>query len=300
MKKLLFICLCSFNAMAQTTVPNLDFENWVLSASARFEDPTPDTIWATPNYAMDLILGNPSTSIVQKSSDAHGGSFAALMKSRTIVGNFVGATLFTGYLNTTVPFTPVPMLGVPFTGRPLAMKGWYKYAPVNGDSSSIYIKLTKWNTTTNTQEQIGFVEKRDYTAVNAYTAFDMPIVYTSTDAPDSITIVFSASAGAEQGVGEVGSSLWIDDVVLDYGANAVTDAIIAKSICFPNPCTEQLYIQTLRTDVRFCLRSFTGQVLHTSDKPMLSLAGLPMGLYLVQIVDQQGRTLEQQTIFKQH
>lgn len=299
MKKLLFICLCSFNAMAQTTVPNLDFENWVLSASARFEDPTPATVWATPNYAMDLILGNPSTSIVQKSSDAHGGSFAALMKSRTIVGNFVGATLFTGYLNTTVPFTPVPMLGIPFTGRPLAMKGWYKYAPVNGDSSSIYIKLTKWNTTTNTQEQIGFVEKRDYAAVNAYTAFDMPIVYTSTDAPDSITIVFSASAGAEQGVGEVGSSLWIDDIVLDYGANTLSETTVSQFVCYPNPCTDRLYIQTKRSDVSYRLSNFAGQVLLSSQKPFLSLAGLPIGLYRLQAVDAQQRVLDLQTIRKQ-
>ncbi len=300
MKKILFLCLCSIQAIAQTNVPNLNFEDWVLSASTRFEDPTPITTWATPNYAMDLILGNPSTSIVQKSTDAHGGSFAALMKSRTIVGNFVGATLFTGYLNTTSPFAPIPMLGIPFTGRPVAMKGWYKYTPVGGDSSSIYIKLTKWNTTTNTREQIGYIEKRDYTAVNAYTSFDMPINYSSNAIPDSIIIVFSASAGAEQGVGQVGSSLWIDDVVLDYGANAINEKTTTNAItCYPNPCTNALYIQTTLTDVEYRLSAFTGQVVLTSKKPSLSLADLPLGLYSLQVIDKQGRAIYHQTIRKQ-
>lgn len=300
MKKILFLCLFSIHAIAQTNVPNLNFEDWVLSASARFEDPTPITTWATPNYAMDLILGNPSTSIVQKSTDAHGGSFAALMKSRTIVGNFVGATLFTGYLNTTSPLSPIPMLGIPFTGRPVAMKGWYKYSPVGGDSAWMYIKLTKWNTTTNTREQIGYIEKRDYAAVNTYTSFDMPINYSSNAIPDSIIIVFSASAGAEQGVGQVGSSLWIDDVVLDYGANAINDETITNAItCYPNPCTNALYIQTSHTDVEYRLSTFTGQVVLTSKKPRLSLVDLPLGLYSLQVIDKQGRAIYNQTIRKQ-
>jgi hypothetical protein len=300
LKKILFLCLCSIQAIAQTNVPNLNFEDWVLSASTRFEDPTPITTWATPNYAMDLILGNPSTSIVQKSTDAHGGSFAALMKSRTIVGNFVGATLFTGYLNTTSPLAPIPMLGIPFTGRPVAMKGWYKYTPVGGDSAWMYIKLTKWNTTTNTREQIGYIEKRDYAAVNAYTSFDMPINYSSNAIPDSIIIVFSASAGAEQGVGQVGSSLWIDDVVLDYGANSINEETTTNAItCYPNPCTNALYIQTTLTDVEYRLSAFTGQVVLTSKKPSLSLADLPLGLYSLQVIDKQGRAIYHQTIRKQ-
>lgn len=303
MKKILFLLFVGIQAQAQTTIPNLDFENWTLSSSARFEDPSPTTIWATPNYAMDLIFGNPSSSIVQKSTDAHGGSFAALMKSRTIVGNFVGATLFTGYLNTTSPLSPVPELGMPFTGRPIAMKGWYKYAPVGGDSSSIYIKLTKWNSITNTRDEIGFIEKRDYAAVSSYTQFNMPINYTSTQTPDSITIVFSASAGAEQKLGQVGSSLWIDDVTLDYFPTTTsTNQTLKNSIqIYPNPSINELHIQSEKEITNYTIYSYTGQILQTTvinaTQTDINIASLPIGNYIIQFHNSLQQT-EQQSFIK--
>ncbi len=297
--KMIFLCLLGLSGFSQTSLPNLDFESWVLSSSGRYEDPTPSTIWATPNYAMDLIFGNPSTSIVQKSTDAHGGSFAALMKSRTIVGNFVGATLFTGFLNTTIPLAPVPELGVPFTGRPIAMKGWYKYAPVNGDSSSIYVKLTKWNSTTNTRDVVGFIEKRDYSAVNAYTPFNLVINYSSSDVPDSITVVFSASAGAEQGVGQVGSSLWVDDVVFDYGANSLESSNkIPVLNCYPNPTNDFLFIQTTRMDLTYQIYTMTGQLVRSSRLPQISLSELQTGVYKLCAVDSKMQIVHQQSIYK--
>lgn len=294
------LCLCSFISAAQNTIPNLDFESWVLSASTRYEDPTPSNIWATPNYAMDLILGNPSTSIVQKSSDAHSGNYAALMKSRNIVGNFAGATLFTGYLNTASPFNPIPMLGVPFTGRPIAMKGWYKYAPVGGDSSSIYIKLTKWNITTNTQEVVGFAEKRDYTAVATYSAFNLVVNYLSNDIPDSITLVFSASAGAEFGVGQVGSSLWIDDVELDYGASSINENMISSTVQFyPNPFTSSLQIKSSIPQCTLSLYSIYGQLLFSTTQHQLNTELLPKGLYIVQARDNKNQLIANQIINKE-
>jgi hypothetical protein len=299
LKKLLLFSFMASNAIAQTTIPNLDFENWVMSASGRYEDPTPTTIWATPNYAMDLILGNPSTSLVQKSTDAHGGSYAALMKSRSIVGNFAGATLFTGYLNTTSPFSPVPYLGMPFTGRPVALKGWYKYAPVNGDSSNIYIKLTKWNTATNTRDLVGYVEKRDYSAVSSYSPFNLTINYTSTDQPDSITLVFSASAGAEQSVGEVGSSLWVDDVVLDYGANAIHETANPISIqCYPNPFSNRITLQSSDSHLTYTINTLYGQVVMTTEKDYFDTRHLRQGLYVLDAKDSQGKKVFSQVISK--
>jgi hypothetical protein len=304
MKKILFLLFLGINAQAQTTLPNLDFENWTLSTSGRYEDPSPTTTWATPNYAMDLILGNPASSIVQKSTDAHGGSYAALMKSRNIVGNFVGATLFSGQLNTTVPFSPVPLLGMPFTGRPVALTGWYKYAPVGGDSSDIYIKLTKWNTATNTRDDIGYVEKRDYAAVSNYTQFYLPINYTSTQTPDSITIVFSASAGAEQKLGQVGSSLWIDDVVLDYTPTNIqsTTTNTHNIHIYPNPFIDVINITADDEIESYQIINYTGQVVTTqtmqATQNNISLHNLAIGNYTLVIYNKAHQAIYQQTITK--
>lgn len=302
MKKLLFlICIAATQANAQTTIPNLNFEDWTLSSSGRFNDPNPSTIWATPNYAMDLILGNPSTSIVQKSSDMHGGSFAALMKSRTIVGSFVGATLFTGSLDASIPFSPVPKLGVPFTGRPISMQGWYKYTSVNNDSSSIYILLSKWNTTTNQRDIIGFKEKRDYATVSSYTPFELEIDYTSSNIPDSITIVFSASAGAENNLGEVGSSLWVDDVNLNYFPLGTTKAKINSSAIYPNPCHNYLNLRGIDYPFDYTLFSLSGQILSTEKQcnlPIISTEKLPLGCYWIQIENKSAKISEWHSFLK--
>lgn len=305
LKKILFLLTLSINAVAQTSIDNLNFETWVTSASGRFEDPTPASIWATPNYAMDLILGNPSTSIVQKSTDMHGGSFAALMKSRTIVGNFVGATLFTGSLDITSPFSPIPKLGVPFTGRPTSLKGWYKYTSVNNDSSSIYVKLTKWNSSTNTRDVVGFIEKRDYSSVNAYTPFELVINYTSTDTPDSITVVFSASAGAEQNKGEVGSSLWIDDVSLNYFPASIEDQkVIQENISmYPNPTVDQLTVISEADISSYAIYSCTGQMVQTAGfnvaSKHISLKDLTIGHYMIHFFDSAHHTVGQKLVTKQ-
>lgn len=298
-KKLLFLSLFTSNAFAQTTIPNLDFESWVLSASSKYEDPTPATIWATPNFAMDLIFGNPSTSLVQKSTDAHGGSYAALMKSRDILNNFAGATLFTGFLNTTNPLSPVAFLGKPFTGRPIAMKGWYKYTSVSGDSSSIYIKLTKWNTSTNSRDVVGFVEQRDYTSVAAYTPFTLTINYSSTAIPDSVTIVFSASAGAEQGVGQEGSSLWIDDVVLDYGANSVNEVENTTDIqYFPNPFSTRLSMQSSMQNLTYSIYTIYGQLLLTTTSDCFDTKNLFKGLYVLEARDKNNKRVLNRVVSK--
>jgi hypothetical protein len=287
----LLLCFAQL-CFAQTSVQNLDFEAWTLSSSGRFEDPSPSTTWATPNYAMDLIFGNISSSIVQKSSDAHGGSFSALMKSRNIVGNFVGATLFTGKLDASIPFSPVPLLGIPFTGRPLAVSGWRKYSPIGGDSSSMYVRLTKWNSNTNTRETIAFKEIRDYAAISTWTKFNLVLDYTSTDAPDSITIVFSASAGAEQNQGEVGSSLWVDDVTIDY-PQAIENTATTKLLLSPNPCTSYLVLNTLQQASTYTIYNCNGQIVQSGTiNAMLnkvSTQDLMPGTYTLQIRSQDGK-----------
>lgn len=304
MKKLILaLVILSSQAHSQTTIPNLNFESWTASSSGNYHEPDPSNIWATPNYVMDLIFGNPSGSIVQRSTDAHGGSYAALMKSRNIAGNFAGATLFTGKLNTTIPFSPTAQLGVPFTGRPYSMKGWYKYTSVNNDSSSIYIRLTKWNSTTNTRETVGFKEIRSYTSVATYTPFELVVDYTSSVTPDSITIVYSASAGAEQGNGQVGSSLWIDDVTLEYAPTSATNIDIEEQILlWPNPATEQLNLSNLNANKNVRIYSLFGQAMHESKANgkvlVLDISKWNIGLYFLDITDSNTNTTRRKTFLK--
>lgn len=288
---LIMLLFCSVQVFAQTTLPNMDLESWQASASGRYEDPMPTTLWATPNYIMDLILGSPSTSVVQKSTDRHGGNYAALMKSRTVLGNFVGATLFTGKLNTSNLTNPIPLLGVPFTGRPVALKGWMKYTSVNGDSSSMYIKLTRWNSSTNSRETVGFYEDRKYASITSYTAFTLPVAYSTSATPDSVTLVFSSSAGAEQRQGQVGSSLWIDDLVFEYPTGFLQPIVFENEVnIFPNPANS--FIQFTNAEKVNSVKIFSAKLDEVAEfkssksQSRIDISSLAEGNYFIQFYDE--------------
>ena len=105
----------------------------------------------------------------------------------------------------------------PYTEKPTALKGYYKYTPVEGDTASVSVKLY------NGDEVIAegtFVEKN---TVSGWTEFNIPITGANYDAvtPTHISIIISASAGYDFSnlmncVGKEGSTLWIDDFELVF------------------------------------------------------------------------------------
>lgn len=105
----------------------------------------------------------------------------------------------------------------PYTEKPTALKGYYKYTPVEGDTASVSVKLY------NGDEVIAegsFVEKN---TVSGWTEFNIPITGANYDAttPTHISIIISASAGYDFSnlmncVGKEGSTLWIDDFELIF------------------------------------------------------------------------------------
>ncbi len=102
----------------------------------------------------------------------------------------------------------------PYTARPTEFKGYYRYAPVAGDSASMLVRLYDGN------QIIGEGVQMVYNDVNAWTQFDAHINYTSSATPTHIAIILSSSAGYNFAdltncQGQVGSTLWIDD--LEFG-----------------------------------------------------------------------------------
>ena len=109
----------------------------------------------------------------------------------------------------------------PYTEKPAAFKGYFKYQPVNGDHGSFCVELY------NGSEVIarGYSEFGDN--VGEWTAFNVPIDYTinggsmSTAQPTHISIIISSSAAYNFAdlthcQGQVGSTLWLDDISFDF------------------------------------------------------------------------------------
>jgi hypothetical protein len=87
---------------------------------------------------------------------------------------------------------------------------------VNGDSCEIRTTLTKWDPAAGKHFKVGEAIMRTTELVDEYTFFDLEFEYFSTEEPDTIDMVFAASAGGEFFVGGVGSTIYVDDFDLKF------------------------------------------------------------------------------------
>jgi hypothetical protein len=293
----LFINICvPFLAQAQSTLANMDFENWQRSSSNKYDEPT-GGVWATPNATLDAAFGT-NEAPVQKATaaaDVQHGVAAAKLKTVTLFGLKAAGTLFTGkfVFNLTNP-TSSAKLGVPFTARPDRFRGYYKCSQVNGDSTLMYARLIRRNPTSGQREQVGIARQVVHTVVSSYTLFDLPFVYDNAQTPDSIIVVFTSSAAADNlSAPQVGSTMFVDntELVMPVGTSLSLFEMVATQT-FPNPATNQLTLETSAA-----LRQATLQLWATDGKlaatfPLtdnqtkhtVSVAELPIGNYIYNII----------------
>ena len=223
----------SLSINAQTTIPNMDLEQWT---NHTYYDQPAGGYWATANTIVDLLpaIIPPTTT---KSTDAHGGQYSARMESKNwpVANILMSGTLATGIFdNQTSSTADALKLGMPFTGRPANFAGWYKYTSVQQDSAALYALLTKWNGTA--RDTIGFAARFEKSTVSSWTEFILPFDYHSMDTPDSISIVFTSSADGQNLAGQVGSTLWVDDISFTT-ATGMTQVLMPENhvSIIPNP-----------------------------------------------------------------
>ncbi|MCO6466004.1 MAG: PCMD domain-containing protein [Bradyrhizobiaceae bacterium] len=204
-------------------VANTDFEDWTLTkGSGQYKDyEEPSHGWASGNGAIHIAAG--SDPVCEKSTDAASGAYSAKLTTRKIFGQIASGSLYTGKfaLNLADPVKSAQR-GIPFSGRPVAFKGWYKYAPVDADSATLYAVLSYWDG----QQRVPIAEARilEKEARSTWYGFEIPFTYTSDKEADTIALVFASSAGGEFFKGSVGSTLYVDDVSLVYGPVSVDDS----------------------------------------------------------------------------
>lgn len=152
-------------------------------------------------YAMKLVSG--------RIHDDHNGELFLPGAIAPLNETFISEFLDDGNINVKKPYSE----------KPISLKGYYKYSPIEGDTASVSVKLYNGN---DIIAEGTFVE-RD--AVNEWTEFNIPIVGTDyeTTTPTHISIIISSSAGYDFShltncVGQEGSTLWIDDLEFVFPA----------------------------------------------------------------------------------
>ncbi|MCK5339165.1 MAG: PCMD domain-containing protein [Bacteroidales bacterium] len=204
-----------FITRAANVLPNMDLEEWITYPN--YENPAPEGVWASANKVVDLLPGVYPV-LLFKSEDSYSGTYAAKARTDSASGMpLLTGSLSTGLFNVNLQ-NPLKSLitGVPYKSRPVKFQGYYKYLGVGGDSCEIRTTLSKWNPATKERDVIGEVVYRTTDLVDVYTFFDLEVVYFSAEEPDTIDVVFAASAGGEYFKGKIGSTIFVDDFNLIF------------------------------------------------------------------------------------
>ena len=248
----------SFMTEAETALYNGDFEFWSKSGETIYPDIQANagnttSFWNTSNpgttQGMGAIGGalNPTTSVTSPVHTQDGK--AAQLKSAFKIIAFAAASLYTGNFAGLSGMSANMEFGKPFSGRPIALKGYYKYTPTvinhvdrvpdgvtieegkTMDECSIFIALAKKSFTFNNNDESTYIDYEGddniiaYGALpsgaatqgDGYTEFTIPLKYKNlTEKPTHIIVVCSASKYGDYMTGGEGSTLYVDDFSLVY------------------------------------------------------------------------------------
>lgn len=249
----------TFTTETTTELHNGNLDAWSQSGSTWYPSSSSEAgnttcFWNTSNPGTSQGMGaiggavNPTQGVT---SPVHTpGGKAAELKSTEKLSVFAAASLYTGSFLGLDGMSANMEFGKPFTSRPSALHGFYKYTPavinkvdrtpdgvsiIKGetmDQCAIFIALATKSFQFNNKKEEEYIDYANDPAIIAYgelpsgaatsgdnyTEFTIPLIYKSlTEKPTHIIIVCSASKYGDYMTGGVGSTMYVDDLELLYG-----------------------------------------------------------------------------------
>ncbi|MBO4633752.1 MAG: PCMD domain-containing protein [Bacteroidales bacterium] len=240
----------SFTTVGTQSIPNLSFDDWYQDGNAWY--PGADAasrIWDTANGGTASFGCVPTT---PETSDVVAGK-AARLESTTVtvvvitkfaagniyIGDFVGVSGVGAELD----------WGYPYSARPMALHGYYKYMPKaidnvddpykdkkgEMDSCSIKMYLLDWSAKfrINTSKKVflqdddpSIIAMCDFTSNvtnSGYVEFTLPLEYRDSRIPSYVVVVGAASRLGDYFTGGKGSTLLLDEFSLIFDAGQLTE-----------------------------------------------------------------------------
>lgn len=250
---------------AQTQLPNGDFEEWSVHSAATAlgsknttfpcsdSDYSNNRFWDTSNRGANS--GGQKDPTNKTTDYVHSGTYAAKLGTISILKNLAAASLYTGdFVDANISGEANIDFGKPFSSRPIALRGYYKYTAVtasgidklpanvtlenNLDQCAIFVVLMKGgsqhrvnNKQTGTLLSVDNIWDDDKfiaygelpsgatTQSEGLEEFTIPLKYKEKffdEQPTHIIVVCSASKYGDYMVGGDGSTLYVDDFELIY------------------------------------------------------------------------------------
>lgn len=206
------ILFCSPVLRAQDPIPNPDFENW--------SDGEPEN-WSTINRN---LLGTIFTAVTQDNTNPQQGNSCIKLETITESVFLVGPVTVPGIITLGEIILDIQNQtatvdgGVPVSGYPDALNGWFRYLPAVGDSCVIGMGLSRWNGTS--RDTIAY----DYLSFSGqypdWQMFTLPLSYLIQAQPDTMNIIFLSSDALNGSIVE-GSQLWLDNLWVEFNITSV-------------------------------------------------------------------------------
>lgn len=294
---IVFFALTTKNTFAQ--IPNAGFENWITVGNS-----IAPTSWYS-FYSLIDSTGNYFP--VTKSTDhypANIGSYSARITNDTAIWNtgispayLLGwGTLFSTQLNDKPLF--------PITGHPIALCGYYKFLPENGDTMNIDLHFYQSGV------EITSGTFQSYIAAPSWTSFKFFVDDTLYSNVDSARIGISACNEAKNGsLGPLGNSvLYIDNLSFDNplvtGFSQINEA--SNVSVYPNPLNDKLTIIIKTNDykqVNLKIFNALGQQVFAqeifNDTETIDISNFSEGIYFARLTSDNQTFYEKKIIIMQ-
>ena len=240
------------------TIPNMGFDQWYKSGSIWYPNENSGNFyWDTANGGSDAVGVYPTN---PEYDHKKGGSAAAKLESKGVAlvglaaGNIYSGKFVKANTSLTNPGAELDW-GVPFTSRPLALRGYVDYRPgtvnktnapyggMNGkpDVGIVQAFITDWSGPFRISTSSGkFVDvdndsgiiahgSMDVNQTSGYIEFVIPLTYRSTTRiPRYIVVAASASKYGDYFTGSTTSVMYVDEFEFIYDPAELTEGQRAK------------------------------------------------------------------------
>jgi hypothetical protein len=293
-------CLFAFSLKAQQIL------------NGGFEETYIDTVY-TPNVleAMHWKYGSSNSldcgvPLGSLTSESNNGDWA--LKLETIL---CGGHVYPGIITTSFNFQSFiyPEIVAHFLNdRPDQISFYHKFSPINNDTAFVRVLLFNYPEVVPLPnyfpwihvDTVAYTEFHITESADIYTQLTVNFEYENADIPAYIRVIFSSFKNI--GVtpiqyGNIGTTLWIDDVELVYLPTSIHNLISSGDVTlFPNPVAEHFSIDLPgnTTINSVSILDFSGRVVNipASKNGMYSLNGLSTGMYFVQIETDKGSVVK--------
>lgn len=246
--------LFSLTGFSQTQVNNSGFENW--EGSGDNEEPVDWNSFMSANCTLGLLCGTAQKKQVEKSTDAHSGTYSARIWSRSVIGIVANGNLTVGQVNmgsssandaNNYNYTnrSDAKFSEAFTGKPDSLVVWVKYTPVTAtDQARISATIhddydyRDPEDANATPHVVGKAEL-DYGKTNGWQRISIPFTYNgAATTPAYILITFTTNK--TPGGGKANDEVLIDDLEMIYNIPTVAIAPTAVQNIVENTNGTQL------------------------------------------------------------